>query len=207
MLNIFTYTDYRTFLQDFYTDQKHLSRSFSYQIFAKNAGFSTNSYLIDIIHSRKALSKASIYDVAKAMKLKKKETEFFVELVHFAHAKTHKEREYHFQRIKTFAGKTNKRIVGIDQYDFYSKWYHTVIRELVVMKGFNGDMKQLAKKCNPPITPKQAKDSVKLLLDLKMIERQASGKFIQKDPTLHTGDEIAALTVHKFQQESIVHRV
>lgn len=203
MPDIFNYTDYRLFIKDFYEEKKKASAAFSYQVFAQKAGFRTNSYLIDVINGRKALSKTSIYDVAKAMDLKKKETEFFDVLVHFTHAKKNKEREFYFERIKSMAGKTSRKIVGVEQYDFYSKWYHAVIRELVVMKDFNGDLHTLARRLNPPVTVKQARESVDLLLRLGMIEKQASGKYRLKDTTIHTGDEISSLAIYHYQQQGL----
>jgi uncharacterized protein (TIGR02147 family) len=203
MKPVYTYTDYRSYIRDFYLEKKKNQESFSYQNFAQKARFRTNSYLIDIINKRKALSKNSILDVAKAMDLKKRETEYFEALVHFTHARTDKQKEFYFSRIRSMAGKTSGKIVEIEQYDFYSKWYHTVIRELVTMPGFNGDFKKLARRVNPPITPGQAKASVELLLKLKMIEKTASGRYRQTDTTLHTGDEIKSFAVYQYQQENL----
>ena len=76
MRNIFIYTNYRLILRDFYDERKRDNRKFSYSVFATQAGFKTKSYLIEVISAKKALSAKSVLKVAKAMKLKKKETEF-----------------------------------------------------------------------------------------------------------------------------------
>ena len=62
-------------------------------------------------------------------------------------------------------------------YEYFSNWYHPVIRELVTMRDFNGDSKSLARMIRPPITVKQAQESVKLLLKLGLIEKQAANRY------------------------------
>ena len=39
-----------------------------------------------------------------------------------------------------------------DQYEFYSKWYHSAIRSLIDMYPFKDDYSWLAKNVYPPIT-------------------------------------------------------
>ena len=95
-LDIFIYTDYRKFLKDYYENKKKENKSFSYQRFANKAGFKTKTFLFNVIRGDKPLSKKSILNLAQAMKLKKKETDYFETLINFNESKTVKEREYYF---------------------------------------------------------------------------------------------------------------
>ena len=116
MQNIFSYTNYRNLIKDYYEEQKKAKGSFSYQVFAHKAGFTTKTYLIEVVSGKKSLSKGSIFNMAKAMNLKKKETDFFEAMVCFNNAKSIKEREYYFGRLKTLSGKSSARKLGSDKY-------------------------------------------------------------------------------------------
>jgi len=203
MPDIFSYTNYRDLIKDYHEEQKRTRSSFSYQIFAQKAGFSTKTYIIEVVSGKKKLSKGSLFNVAKAMNLNKKETDYFEALVNFNHAKKLKEREFYFDRLKSLSGKSSAKMIGSSQYAFFSEWYHLVVRELVAMTDFNGDFNQLARKVKPRITAKQAKDSVKLLLDLGMIQKTASGKYKLTESTLSTGDELTSLAVLQHQKKTL----
>lgn len=203
MKSIYTFINYRHYLKAFYEAKKAANKAFSYQTFALCAGFTTKSYLIEIIAGRKSLSKNSIYKVAEAMGLKKKETEYFEALVLFNEAKAIKEREFYFDRIKTLAGKAKAKHIGVDQYRYFSQWYHPVIRELVTMGCFKGDFAQLAKQLKPSISQKQAKESVDLLLSLGLIKKSAGSTYKLSDANVTTGDEVTSLAILKYQQENL----
>ena len=171
MREIYSYTDYRRYLEDFYKDQKEIRPSFSYQLFAEKSGFVANSYLIDIIKGRKDLSKKSILAVAKAMKLKRRKVDYFEILVVFTQAKTVDEKEYFFEKLKSYRSKSDYKYLEVSQYNYFSKWYNVVIRELITMKGIKADPVEIAKRVKPNITPKQAKDSLALLLKLNLVKK------------------------------------
>jgi uncharacterized protein (TIGR02147 family) len=202
-MNIITYTNYRHLIKDFYDSNKQRNPAFSYQAFARKAGFKTKSYLIDVIAGRKPLSKESILRVARAMGLKKKETEFFEALVHFNDATVLNDREFYFGRLKAVAGKSSAETLQTDQYAYFSQWYHPVIRELVTQNGFNGNIEGLAKRVLPAISARQAKDAVEVLLRLNLLQKTAGGRFKLKDAALTTGDEVTSLAILKYQQKAI----
>ena len=41
-------------------------------------------------------------------------------------------------------------LVGMDRLEFYSKWYHGAIRELLFFHPFRGDYAELARRLSPP---------------------------------------------------------
>jgi len=202
MQSIFSYTSYRRLIRDFYEDKKKEEPSFSYQVFAKKAGLNAKSYIIEIVSGKKPLSKNRIFNLSRAMGMKKRETEFFEALVNFNEAKTIKDREIFFERLKSISGKSSSKILNSDKYEYFSKWYHPVVRELVTMKDFTGDLKSIAKRIKPPITAKQIQTSVKLLLELGLIEKRSSNRYRQTDVSLTTGDDVTSLAILKFQEES-----
>jgi len=62
---VFSYTNYRKLMKDFYEGKKQENTGFSYQVFSRMAGFKTKSYLIEVVSGKKQLSSNSVFLVAK----------------------------------------------------------------------------------------------------------------------------------------------
>ena len=121
MPDIFAYTSYSRFIKDFQAEKKKENRAFSYEAFARKAGFRTRSYLIEVAAGKKELSRASLYNVAKAMELGARETEYFEALVAFQQAATYKEREFHFRKLGVLAGRPTGRMLAESQFGYFAE--------------------------------------------------------------------------------------
>lgn len=201
MVSVFDYLSYREFLSDFYAEQKRSKSFFSYQYFADKAGFKSKSFIYKVIKGEKALSKRSSLMIMKAVGLKKKEADYFENLVSFNNAATHEEKEFYFHRLQSLSRNHIASKIRKNQYAYFSQWYNVVIRELVTFLDWKEDYKILAKTVNPPITVKQAENAVKLLLNLGMIQRTPEGKYVQLNKALTAGEEIIVLAVRQFQKQ------
>lgn len=200
---IFNYLDYREFLRDYYAEQKAVKPSFSYQWMADNAGFKSKSFIKLVIDGRKNLTTESLEKLNLVLKLAEKQFSYFKELIAYNQAPTHALKKYYFERLFRYRKRNPGRLVLQNQYDFYSKWYINTIRELVTFFDFKGDYEDLAKKVQPAISARQAKESVRLLLKLGLIKKTKNG-VVQTDPIITTGDEVASLAVQNFHLQNMV---
>ena len=203
MPDIFAYSDSRLFLKGYYAEQKKAQPSFSYQYFANKTGLKSKTFIYKVITGQKNLSKGAIFAVAQAMGLKKKEIEYFEAMVHFTQAKTEREREFYFNHLQAFGKHHASAQIRQDQYTYFSKWYYPALREIVTFLDFKEDYKLLARTLNPPISTPQAKNAVRLLLELGLIKRMTSGRYCQTDKSLTTGDQVQSLAVAAFQKENL----
>jgi uncharacterized protein (TIGR02147 family) len=202
MTDIFAFMDYRKYLAGYYEEKKAETPSFSYHNFARKAGFTSKSAILNVIKGRKNLSKASSLQVAEAMGLGKREAAYFDALVAFNQAKNFKERDFLFEQLsgvkpKSASASEAKRLQQ-DQFEFYAKWHHAVIRSLIDVVAFRGDYKKLAASVYPAITAKQARASVKLLVRLGLVEKAKDGVFRVTGKVLTTGPEVASVAVQRF---------
>lgn len=202
--DIFSYTDYRTFMKDFFLYMKSVKPHFSYQFFADKAGFKAKSFIHKVIKGERSLSQNSVFNIARALNLKGREINFFEALVHFSESKTAEEREYYYTKMLEAEPQGNGVRLRKNQYDYFSQWYHSVVRELVTLTPFGEDYQTLAATITPPITPKQAKESVALLLELGLIRKnETSGRYEYSDSYITTRDTVEAVAVNKFQRETM----
>lgn len=203
MLSIYDYLDYRTFLRDWCEWQRGQSKTFSFRQFALNAGLSSPSYLKMVIDGQRGLTPNSIRKFVTALKLKRHEARFFEDLVYFTQAKSHEEKNYHYKKLTTSRRFLKVRHLENDQYEYFSKWYYAVIREMVCLPAFNEDPVWIAKKLKPNVTASEAKATIDLLLRLGLLKRDGAGKLVQTDKSVATADEVKSLALGNFHREMI----
>ena len=202
MALIYNYTNYREFLLDFYLEKKAVNTSFSYQVFANKAGFKSKSFIKLVIDGKKNLTPDSTKRLQKVLKLNSKSFAYFEDLISFNQAKTNKLKNYFFEKIMGYNKRNPSRLVMQREYEFYSKWYHNTIRELVTQINFKEDYTYLGKQLTPIISARQARESLQLLLDLKLIKKSKE-KYVQTDALLTTGNEVLSQAVSNFHLQNL----
>jgi len=204
MINIFEYQNYRLYLHDYYDDQKKSKKYFSYRYFSKKAGINASAFLYYVIEGKRNLTKTSIDKISSAIGHSKVENDFFENMVFFNQAKTISEKVMYYTRVVECRKPLEIKTVEKDRYEYYSKWYHSVIREIVMMVDFKNNYTMLAGTLIPAITSKEAKESVELLERLGFIERDGEGLFHQTESIVSAkpnGSE--TFIIEKFQMEML----
>lgn len=187
MESVFEYTDFRKLLRDYYTAKKNEDKKYTYRYIAEKVGFKSAGHFTQIITGKINISYNLIERFALDMKLKKREKEYFQNMVLYNQAKYHGDKKRYFKKIASFKESPitflNKR-----QYEFYDKWYYSAIREaLDFIKCDGSNCSKLAKILNPGITIKEAKNALILLETLGIIKKDSDGFYIKTDQVISTG--------------------
>lgn len=185
MLDIFDYSDYRKFLNDYQQMKNALTPAFSFRYYAKKAGINSSSFYPQIIKGKRNLTKTTIVKTCIAFNLGDQQAEYFENLVFFNQAKTIKAKNLFFERLIQKQKLRNVKKIKEDQFEYFSAWYHCIILEAVSIVNFEGDFNRLAGFLHPAITAEQAKMSVQLLLRLGFLKEEG-GRYIQTEPLLAT---------------------
>lgn len=206
MKSIFDYTSYRLFLKEYYEERKERD-GFTYRDFSELARMNSTSWLLHLIKGTKNLSAETLGRVAKALRLGKAEAEYFEALVHFTQARTSGVKDHYYGRMLGIKRKLKLVRIGEEQYEYYTKWYHPVIRSLVSKGDFGAgpkgglDYTRLAHALIPHIPAREARKSVKLLERLGLISRGPDGEWGQADAIISTGDEVSSLNVVNYHKQ------
>jgi uncharacterized protein (TIGR02147 family) len=204
MINIFEYQNYRLYLKDYYNEQKDSKKYFSYRYFSNKAGINASAFLYYVIEGKRNLTKKSIDKISSAIGHNKEENEYFENLVFFNQAKTIAEKTMYYSRIVECRNPLDIKTISSERYEYYSKWYNSVIREVVTMVDFKGDYAFLGKCLLPTISEKQAAESISLLERLGFIERDENGLYHQTDALIGVKPEPhEAFIIEKFQTEML----
>lgn len=198
MKDILEYTDYRQYIADYYADRKAKS-AFSWQEFAKTAGFSSPVYLKYVSEGRFNLSEAATARVADAMRLADYEREYFCEMVRFDHAKIDNEKKSFFSKMLAIAEAHKVKIIEADSYRFFEDWKNPVLRELAPsMPG--AKPLALAHACRPEITAAEVSESLSFLVKANLLQKNEDGNYVQTDKSVTTGPlkatPVAVRTLH-----------
>ncbi len=200
---IYNYLDYRAFLKDMFQFRKQKDKYFSYRFFANKAGFASPNFLKLVSDGKRNLTNESIAKIAAGFGLKKQEREFFENLVFMNQATNHEERNHYYKKMMSMKGYANIHKIAKDSYNYFSKWYCPVIREVVTFGERNHTPEQIAEMLSPRITPKEAEKSLNLLTSLGLIRKTPDGQWEQCDKAVSTGPEVRSLVIANFHREML----
>jgi uncharacterized protein (TIGR02147 family) len=203
MPNVFSYTNYRRFLDDFYREKKAFNKSYSYRVFNELAGIKSPSFFKLVVAGKRNLSTRGLNSFIKALKLTAREAQFFRALVGFNQAATLEERNRHYRQMAFFQEYAAVQALASHQYQFYSRWHHVAIHEMTKMHGFLDDPCWIAERLFPTISEEEARESLQLLKKLGLIKKNERLKLVAVDKNITTDTEVHDVSVAAFQSEMI----
>ncbi|MBN1307533.1 MAG: TIGR02147 family protein [Chitinispirillaceae bacterium] len=204
MINVFEYQNYRTYLKDYYQYQKATKKNFSYRYFSEKAGVNTPSFLYYVIENKRNLTESSVLKISQAIGHSREEADYFENLVFFNQAKTINEKNHYYSKLIEIRRPLDVQTIEPDRYEYYSKWYHSVIREVATFYHFKDDYSKLGSFLVPPITGHEVKESLRLLERLGFLERDEQGLYHQTNNlVLGRPSPLQAFQIERFQLEML----
>jgi uncharacterized protein (TIGR02147 family) len=196
-VRIFEYLDYRDFLRARYQARKQENPSFSYRYIASKIGLDSGT-ITRILKGTRNLDPEMAGALARVFHLTDHEKEYFQALVLFCQAKSPTEKNLFLEKVLRLRG-SKVRTLEERQYEFYRKWYYPALRELLNFYPTDGNAQKLAKMLRPAITPQEAKDAVRLLQDIGLIEKDEKGTFRLTEMLISSGESIRSVFIHNLQ--------
>ncbi|MBI2082313.1 MAG: TIGR02147 family protein [Deltaproteobacteria bacterium] len=204
MPDLFNYLNYRHFLKDYYREAKEKRGAlFSFRTFSRLAGLKSPNFLKLVMEGKRNLGPQGIRGFSKALHLNKEESSFFEALVNFNQAPNDSERNQWYETLSRSRRYREIKQIEKDYFVYYSRWYYPAVRELVLLPDFKEDPQWIAERLFPPITPREAKVALELLLELGFLKRNSSGHLIQATRNMTTDREVVSLAIANFHREMI----
>jgi uncharacterized protein (TIGR02147 family) len=189
-ISIHNYLDYRAFLRDFIemkkaTNPAYSVRSLAYRLKC-NPGFFTR-----ILNGERNISSALTLELAKIIRLTKKEQRYLDLLVRYNQAKKQMERDHLFELLRQSKNASVKQ-VSVEQFTMYSHWYYVVLRELLHATPARdrtfGTIKLLAKSLDPPVSAAEMRDAMGVLTKLGIIVKRDDGAYGPAEQFVASGE-------------------
>ncbi len=198
---IYDYLDHLKYLNDMVEFFRKSSKVFSFRYFAKKSGLASQSSLKFFLSGQRNLSQESVAKVCKGFGLDKLESEYFANLVNFKQTKSNELQNKYFDEMRKMQKRKKVHILSADHYEYFSKWYHPAVYELVRCNDFEADGRWIARKIFPMISVIEARESLKLLQRLGLIKQDEDGIFRQTDKVITTEREIQSVIATNFHRE------
>ncbi len=198
--DIFHYTNYRQFLQDFYQAKKQHDSKFSLRVFAAQAQFPSHGLLKYLMEGKRNLSKKTLVRLCPALGLNKEQTLYFENLVFFNQAKSLEEKSFFYERLLKGSGVSTFKRLEFSQLQIFRKWHGVLIREMLNLKVFRNSPQWLASQILSKVEPHEVEESIKMLLETGIIQKTANG-YRAADPDITTDDEVKSFLVKSYHAQ------
>lgn len=199
-VEVFAYLDLQAFLGAYYTAKKEEGRGFSYRAFSRRAGLRSPNHLKRVIDGGRPLTAPMAVRYADAIGLEGEARAYFLDLAAFARAETVGERNAAYDRLIRYRRSREAHRLDVGYARYHATWYVPAVRELIELPDFTEDAGSIARSLVPPITRKQADEAIELLLELGLLERDATGRLLQAEAVLTTGPETRGLHIANFHR-------
>lgn len=199
--NVYIYESHRQFISDYLDFLKLNKRAFSIRSFTKRAGFSSPSFFQSIIQGRRNLSKESSFKIGRAFGLNKEEQKFFDLLVEFAQAESPEEAKLVYERLVKNRNFQKYQPIRKAQYNYFSKWYFPIIRELVALEGFKEDYEWIGSLFQPELDKLDVQRAIDHLERIGMLTRDKDGKLQQSSAKITTGSRVDSVLISRYHEQ------
>lgn len=202
-LDIYSYTDFRVFLDERFKELKEENSKFSRRYFIKRLGLSSSSYITRIIDGSKNLSERLLHKMPVVIGLTREESSFFIDLVRYGQAKTTEAKGEALANLRK-----NKRFIKVhqmelDHFDHMRDPLSITLRQLVTFKNFREDPKWIMKHLPMKASAKQIKDGLDQLRRLGLVSRNREGKIKATHLHVSTGNRLGSVPLRTYHMNML----
>lgn len=167
--DILAYLDYRLFLRDRLDYLHSVDKKFSGRWVAKRAGFKAPQLLPMIVAGQRNLTREKADDLAIALKLDARESEYFGVLIELAEAASHNVQAALLAKIQAKFKEGLFAAIPDEGIEIFRRWYIPAIREIILLKDAKPTPEWIAERLG--IKQAEAAEGLDLLLTLGFLKR------------------------------------
>jgi uncharacterized protein (TIGR02147 family) len=203
VISIYGYTDYRSYLRDFYEFRKNSQRGYSYRNFSKVAGFTSPNILKLVIDGERNISNESTSKFIKALGLKGQMAEYFMTLVRMNQSKSDGDKEYFFGILQKLTPQAKRRDLKAENLKYVSHWLFPVLRELVSLPDFKNDPYWISRRLRGKATIGDIGQALQFLQKEGFVEKTEDGLLKPKDNMIFSDDEVKSLAIRSYHRQML----
>ncbi len=200
--DVLQYTDYRKFLSDHYRARKAADTRYSLRVMAREAGLPSHGHLKFLMDGSRNLTQRTLLKLTLATGLDAARARHFENLVYFNQARTLKEKQVYYERLRESPAGAGFRKLGDSQLGIFRAWHLTAIREAIALKGFRADADWIGRNLLPRLDARTVREALGELSAAGLIRRVANG-WKQADPDVGTDNEVRSMLVKGYHAEML----
>ena len=197
------FLDYRLYLATLYAYMKGHTKPYNYNLFAEDLGFSGTNIMHQIINKHRNLSSKAAQKIIAALLLDKKEKKYLLALVEYCNSKHNKKHE-HFNKLLDIKKEVVSSELDRDMLEYFSCWYHPVIREMVGLNKTKSDAVWISENIIPSLPLEKVEESLSLLSRLGFVVYDAElEQYIQAQERVSTGSKVKGMGLLSYHQQML----
>ena len=201
---IYSYFDYREYLNDFFNFRKRENPDYSHRKFLVDANIPGSTYLLRVLHNERKLSPKYIPNFSDALNHTTDEAQYFKVLVQFSHEKMVDQKEQLLKELLKKRSEKTPHTLQDGKLRYFEKWYYPVIRDLVGLVDFGNDYQALGRMLVPPVKAQQVEKAVTFLLENGFIRQRENGSgFEPAEPVLSTPPTVNSTILSGFHRKNL----
>lgn len=189
------------FLKCTLSEKAKVNPSYSLRAFAKKLGLSAGAMSL-ILNRKKKLSLERACELAKALDLDEKESEYFLALIQFEGAKSQDLQIQFLEKLKKlnpqFSPTHNLKqtMLSLEHFRLIANWYGFAILELISIPNTSWTVKDIAQKFAIPKI--EVEVTLERLEKLELIEKNAQGYFQRAVDSVMINSALPSETIQKY---------
>ena len=154
---------------------------------------------MEIINGKRKLTSKMLDAFIRGLGLTDGDARYFTTLVNFNQSRNGTEKQQLLLQMRGMKRKVKQALISTDYYEYYSKWYNIIIRELSCLIDWSDDYEVLAKSIVPPIKKREARESMEFLIGAGFLKK-AGGRYVQTEPAITSGSEVCSLGIRNYNR-------
>lgn len=201
MPDIFTYTEYRKFLQDAWTERKARDPKFSHRFIVQRAGFNSSAFFSRLLVGDVNLSPSGALRLAEVFHLGTHETRYFELMVLLDQARSHEEKMFYADRLASWR---RVPVLPLDasKADFCKDWRAVAVLEALEIVEHRDDHARLGALLAPPASGEEVRTVLDLLERLGLAGKDEDGIWRKTDRFI-SADEVDTESVNRFRRDTM----
>lgn len=186
--DLFTYLNVNQYLEDLYTFRKAENRSFSYEAWAQELGFTNRSFLRQIVIGRRSLTEKTTQTLCEKMNFSTSEREYFHLLVLYSKSKTQEQRNLYGRKLLHLIKSDYPQTEVQNYYEFLSSPLLPRLQTLLSFEDIEKSTENLSALLG--ITPHKTESALQLLKKINMAESEVNGRGLHEWKSLQKSFKI-----------------
>jgi uncharacterized protein (TIGR02147 family) len=171
---IWSYTDFRAYLKDWFAFKKALHSKYSIRWHAKRVGLSDGT-VHNLLKDRAPEEKTEA-KLIEMMGLDEQEAEYFRGLVKVARASSIEGAAEATRALMSLGGGRSRKVIEGAIERFSADWLNYTVRELALADDFDERPEVIAARLIPPVSPAKVAECIERLIAWGLLERGYDGK-------------------------------
>ncbi len=200
--SIYDYSDFRKFLNDYQQKRYKTDKQFSRVQICRKLGIpKSRSFFSDVINGKK-VTDTFVERFIETFELKRSEALYFRILVNYDQASNADERNAYFEQLIA-ANRSPQTILSPEIYEYFGKWYHSVIRALLDVVDVSNNFSEIASMLVPAITENKVRNSITLMKKLGLIACNKHGICKSINKNISTGAFVQDELIKSYQRQCL----